>query len=131
MSLEGGCLCGEIRYRVSGLPTHETCCHCSICRRASGAPFVAWFTTTSSGFEFTSGAPAEFDSSESGTRTFCRRCGTPLTFRSSELLAEVDVTTGSLDEPELIPPKDHTRVSSRLSWVESDGSRPEFPEARS
>ena len=111
--------------------SHETCCHCSACRRLSGAPFVAWFTVARPAFQFTSGTAAELESSDHGTRSFCPRCGTPLIFRSSHYPDELDVTTCSLDSPELVPPIDHTHTSSRLAWVEVDGSRPAFPEARS
>lgn len=45
--LEGGCLCGAVRYRVTGKPYHVTHCHCSMCRRASGAPLVTWFSVKS------------------------------------------------------------------------------------
>ena len=42
--LKGGCFCGRIRYETAGTPFRETNCHCSICRRTSGAPFVTWFS---------------------------------------------------------------------------------------
>lgn len=128
--IEGGCFCGFVRYRAGGSPSCETNCHCSICRRTSGAPFVAWFTVPQADFSFAKGAPSSFQSSEHGTRTFCPRCGTPLTFRSANSPAEVDVTTCSLDDPERHPPKDHTRTSSRLSWVELGDQLPSVPEAR-
>ena len=38
--LEGACFCGFIRYQARGTPSNETNCHCSICRRSSGAPYV-------------------------------------------------------------------------------------------
>lgn len=47
MHLEGGCLCGSVRYVISGDPSLEETpclCHCRICQRASGAPAVAWAT---------------------------------------------------------------------------------------
>jgi hypothetical protein len=116
--LEGGCFCGAIRYRASGNTTNETNCHCSICRRTSAAPFVAWFTVPASEFVFTAGAPVEFDSSSHGRRTFCPKCGTPLTFRSTQSPEEVDVTTCSLDRPDEVPPRDHTFTESALSWVD-------------
>jgi hypothetical protein len=128
--IEGGCFCGFVRYRAGDSPSFETNCHCSICRRTSGAPFVAWFTVPASDFGFSAGKPETFQSSDHGTRTFCPRCGTPLTFRSSRSPAEVDVTTCSLDNPDLLPPKDHTRTSSRLSWVRFGDQLPSFPEAR-
>lgn len=129
-ALTRGCFCGAIRYRVSGARSDETLCHCSICRRVSGAPFVAWFTAPRDGFAFTRGTPAEFSSTEHGRRTFCADCGTPLTFASSRLPAELDVTTGSLDDPEAAPPKDHTRTSARLSWVDLGDRLPRHPEHR-
>ncbi len=128
--LEGTCLCGFIRYQAGGTPSNETNCHCSICRRSSGAPYVTWFTIPSAEFRFTSGEPASFQSSEHGTRSFCPRCGTPLTFRSSHFPDEVDVTTCSLEDPERLPPKDHSRTRSKLSWVELGDTLPRFPNAR-
>lgn len=128
--IEGGCYCGFVRYRAGDSASQETNCHCSICRRTSGAPFVTWFTVPSAALAFTAGEPASFRSSDHGTRTFCPRCGTPLTFRSSRAPAEVDVTTCSLDDPELLPPKDHTRTSSRLPWLSLGDELPSFPEAR-
>lgn len=47
MHLEGGCLCGSVRYRINGDPsTKETpcLCHCRTCQLSSGAPLVAWAT---------------------------------------------------------------------------------------
>lgn len=126
----GGCLCGSIRYAADSVPFQETLCHCTICRRASGAPFVAWFTVAAASFQFVSGEPATFRSSEHGTRTFCGRCGTPLTFRSSRTPEEVDVTAGSLDDPQIVPPKDHTHTSSKLSWVHCPDGLPAFPGSR-
>src|SRR5262249_38242564 len=58
--LQGGCFCGRIRYEVAGRPFHETNCHCSICRRTTGAPFVAWFSVRPSEFRFVEGDPSHF-----------------------------------------------------------------------
>jgi hypothetical protein len=129
--LAGGCFCGFVRYQTEGTPSQETNCHCSICRRTSGAPFVTWFTVPRVDFRFVAGEPASFRSSDHGMRTFCLRCGTPLTFRSSRFPDEIDVTSCSLDEPERVPPKDHTRASAKLAWVELGDRLPVFAEARS
>jgi hypothetical protein len=127
--MDGGCFCGFVRYRASGLPFDETNCHCSICRRTSGAPFVAWFSVRRVDFAFLAGEPASFRSSDHGTRTFCPRCGTPLTFESARSPNEIDVTIGSLDEPGRVPPHDHTQTATRLPWV-ALGPLPAFPGAR-
>jgi len=128
--LTGGCHCGKIRYEAHGVPSSETNCHCSVCRRTSGAPFVAWFTLRRPEFRIVEGTPARYASSAKGERTFCPDCGTQLTFEHVEYPDEIDVTTCSLDVPERVPPKDHTRTSSRLSWVRLCDGLPQFAEAR-
>ena len=60
MVLNGGYLCGAVRYRLSAPPTVVTHCHCRTCRRATGAPFVTWLTAVSESFEFTAGKLAVF-----------------------------------------------------------------------
>jgi hypothetical protein len=129
--LQGGCYCGQIRYQVTGTPFDETNCHCSICRRTTGAPFVAWFSVKPSEFRLLSGEPRSFRSSCNATRTFCPHCGTQLTFQSDDSPAEIDVTTCSLDDPDALPAKDHTRTSSKLRWIELGDGLPAYREARS
>ena len=128
--LHGGCYCGALRYEAAGAPYHLTNCHCSICRRTSGAPYVAWFSAPRSGFRFTRGEPTRFRSSDKGTRSFCPRCGSQLTFEHDESRDEIDVTTCTLDNPEALPPQDHTRTSSQLAWVKPGDGLPSFREAR-
>jgi hypothetical protein len=115
--LNGGCFCGRIRYATAGTPFHETNCHCSICRRTTGAPFVTWFSVARSQFRFVCGEPTRFRSTAKGTRGFCPQCGTQLTFEHADFSAEIDITTCSLDDPNELPPKDHTHLSSKLDWV--------------
>ncbi|MEO1402783.1 MAG: GFA family protein [Cyanobacteria bacterium J06635_1] len=128
--LQGGCYCGAIRYQASGSPFHETHCHCSVCRRTSGAPFVTWFSAAKSGFKFTSGTPTRFKSTARGSRTFCPHCGTPLTCELDDFPDEIDVTTCSLDNPEQLLPKDHTWVSRQLHWISLSDGLPVYKESR-
>jgi hypothetical protein len=60
---EGGCLCGAVRYRAHGQPTNSMICHCQTCRKAAGAPVVAWLTFPLGRFSFVRSTPAEFRSS--------------------------------------------------------------------
>ena len=122
--LTGGCFCGQVRYEVSGTPYSETDCHCSMCRRASGAQAVAWFSVKRSGFRFVAGEPTRYQSSAKAVRSFCPKCGTQLTFETESLPDELDVTICSLDDPNAVPPKDHVHTSSKLRWVQlGDGLR--------
>ena len=115
-ALAGGCHCGRIRYEATGAPYHLTLCHCTDCRRAAGAPAVAWFSVPAAAFRFVQGTPARYRSSAAASRTFCAACGSSLTYEADGL-DEVDVTTGSLDDPESLPPQDHTFARSRLRWM--------------
>ncbi|MEN8162026.1 MAG: GFA family protein, partial [Myxococcota bacterium] len=126
----GRCLCGAVRYRASAAPHHPTLCHCESCRRAAGAPAVAWVTFPRTSFAFTAGEPQRFRSSARVERSFCGRCGTPLTYVHDDKADRVDVTTASLDEPERAAPEDHTWVADRLPWWRPEPRWPEFPEAR-
>src|SRR5215472_13101113 len=56
--LSGGCLCGEIRYRISAAPVEALYCHCRMCQRAHGAPVIAWLTVPLAAFEVSAGIPA-------------------------------------------------------------------------
>jgi len=127
--LTGGCFCGRVRYEAEGTPFNETNCHCSICRRTTGAPFVTWFSVPRSQFYMT-GEPTRFRSSGQGTRSFCPRCGTQISFELQGAADEIDVSTCSLDEPERVPPADHTRTASRLAWVKLADGLPQFREGR-
>jgi hypothetical protein len=130
LEAEGGCLCGAVRYRVSGQPYHLTHCHCTLCRRAAGAPFVTWFSVPSDGFLVTRGEQVRYRSSPVAVRGFCGRCGTQLTFQRDDTPGEVDITVCSLDDPEALTPEDHTYTRSRLRWVVLGDGLPEHPTMR-
>lgn len=126
---EGGCLCGAIRYRARGTPEEPTLCHCSICRRASGAPVVAWATFPTKQIEWLTGEPRRFKSSAKAERSFCGACGTALTFTFVKSPDRTDVTLASLDRPETIAPRDHIFTSTRIPWMRFADGLPAFSEA--
>jgi hypothetical protein len=130
MTIEGGCLCGQVRYRATGVARGITICHCTSCRRASGAPLVAWSGFPAEGFAFTRGAPVTYPSSPGVERTFCGKCGTQLTYRRQDDATNVDVTIASMDDPESIAPQDHTWVSERLSWMKLGDGLPTYSGVR-
>jgi hypothetical protein len=128
--IEGGCFCGEIRYRASGRPTNSMVCHCRSCRRISGSPVVAWLTFPVARLQFIRGKPARFQSSRPVRRTFCGSCGTPLTYAHSNSPRFVDVTTASLDNPTRYPPTHHSWLSHDLAWLRFGDGLPAYQQAR-
>jgi hypothetical protein len=127
---EGGCVCGAMRYRVSGAPTNTMICHCRTCRRVAAAPVVAWVTFANAAFMWLRGQPSAFHSTEPVRRTFCPSCGTPLTYEHRDSGGFVDVTTCSLDDPNLFPPTHHSWLSHDLAWVRFGDGLPTFREFR-
>ncbi|AXQ27331.1 GFA family protein [Solimonas sp. K1W22B-7] len=126
--LEGGCQCGDIRYAVSGAPVMAAICHCSMCRRANAAPVVAWAMYAQDQVAFSRAQPQAYASSPEAQRGFCPRCGTQISFTASFLPGLIDITIGSLDQPEAMQPTLHYWHSRHLGWAEFADSLPRFPE---
>jgi hypothetical protein len=123
----GGCLCGALRYEITGEAANPCFCHCASCRRASGAPTVPWGTFARAALRITRGQLHEYRSSTEVWRGFCAHCGTSLTYRHEARATEIDVTLATLDDPATIAPRMHVWVSERLPWVRIADDLPQFP----
>ena len=128
LPIEGGCLCGAVRYRITKPPRRAGYCHCRMCQKASGAPVVAFVSLPDGGFAITKGDPAEYRSSKNGLRGFCPRCGSQLTFVDPEASRGVAVNTVTLDDPNAAPPDHHLWTSSQLSWLNLADDHTRYPE---
>jgi len=114
--MEGGCLCGAIRYRIGGRPRRTTNCHCLHCRRSSGAAFVTWIEFDPREFELVSGNPARYESRPRVTRQFCDKCGTQLTYEHADEPDTIDVSACSLDDVQGVAPEDHIWCDRMVPW---------------
>lgn len=127
MKLEGGCQCGAVRYSVEGESEHVALCHCSDCRKSTGAPTVAWGAFKTAEFVLTKGAAAVYNSSGASMRHFCATCGTGLYFVNEEYLPGlVDIQVATLDDPEALSPQVQIQVAERLGWMKDLAALPEF-----
>jgi len=124
---EGGCFCGNVRYRVHGQPLGRTHCHCLSCRRAAGAPTVAWAIFAADGFAFIAGNPRSFRSSPHIERAFCGDCGTPVVYRSDRRPDVVDITTATLDDAHSFPPEREIWTGEKLAWQRINDTLPQYP----
>jgi hypothetical protein len=123
-SLAGGCQCGAVRYRLMADPTGANICHCRMCQKASGGPFMAFGGVQRAEFVVTRGTISTFSSSDIAERGFCAQCGTPLTYRG--LGADrISVTLGSLDDPNEVEPATQLGVESRVRWLARSLDAPE------
>ena len=123
MEWTGGCLCGDVRYRASQDPEWVGSCHCTMCRKMSGAAFSTYAVFSRESFEWTKGAPAHYRSSEPTSRGFCARCGSTLSWEKTE---KFGVMVGSLDRPEDVQPEDHNCTGTWLPWLKMDDNLPRF-----
>ncbi|HEX8953868.1 MAG TPA: GFA family protein, partial [Polyangia bacterium] len=73
-TLKGSCLCGGIRYEIAGPLGTVVNCHCSMCRKATGAAYRTRAAVPARAFRWTQGEEllARFESSPGNIRTFCR-----------------------------------------------------------
>jgi hypothetical protein len=122
----GGCLCGAVRYELSGAVSNLCHCHCNSCRRATGAPMVAWGTVARGKLRITRGTLATYRSSPPVLRGLCAACGTCITYGNDARDGEIDVTLGSLDEPARLAPRMHVWVADKLPWVKIADGLPQF-----
>jgi hypothetical protein len=119
----GGCQCGAVRYQLLTPPEHACICHCRMCQRASGQPFMAFAIVRREDLRWTRGRPSTFVSSNIAERSFCSACGTPLAWHRVGS-GSIAVTIGSLDAPEAARPAEQLGVESELSWTRELGALP-------
>ena len=128
-AIEGGCLCGGVRYRLEQAPTQTNDCHCIDCRRSSGAPFVTWGTVDRAKLTMLSGQLRKVPHANR-VRSFASCCGTHLFFEDTPDADTVDVTLASLDDPSPFPPEISIWTEDRLPWVLLDENRPAYKRSR-
>lgn len=127
--IEGGCLCGGLRYRLRAEPERLSDCHCIDCRRASAAPFVTWGEIERDDIEILSGELRKVQHA-GRLRSFAACCGTPIFFQDDEMSATADVTIASLDHPESYRVEVAIWTEDRLPWVQLEPGRPSFQQGR-
>ncbi len=121
MTLQGGCLCGRIRYEVSLESDEAYYCHCRMCQLAFGNTRAAFINVPQASVRWLGEAPKLYASSTFARRGFCPECGTPLSFAYVDS-AKMDLSVGSLDDPSRVRPVSHFAVESRVeNWHAEDG----------
>ncbi len=115
IEVSGGCQCGAVRYHASEMLDNAHLCHCRMCQKAVGNIFAALVAAPNDKLKWTRGRPAVFKSSDHAERGFCARCGTPLFYNSLDN-DRINLTIGSLDEPEKFPPINQIGLEARVPW---------------
>ena len=116
----GACNCGAVAFEISGDLSGVYVCHCSICRRATGANGIAVIVTGKDAFRWTRGEDqiATWKKPDADWQTwFCRVCGSPLPGENDE--TRMFVPAGLISEGgEALKVVHHIWVDSRAVWDE-------------
>ena len=128
--MEGGCLCGDIRYRVVGTAFDSDYCHCRICQKSVGSVVVTWMDFKQEQVEWLGGKPAEYASSEHVRRGFCRICGCSISFRDQRYPEYLTLSTATLDNPNLVSPNYHIYTDSQPTWLKIDDDCERYSQSR-
>lgn len=129
-SLEGGCACGSVRYRLTAPPMFIHCCHCRDCQRQTGSAFVINALIETDRIDILSGepkpVPVPTDSGSPHDIHRCPNCQTALWSDYGRRPALRFVRVGTLDDPTAIEPDVHIYVRSKLPWVALPKDKPAF-----
>lgn len=120
--VEGGCTCGEVRYRMIGSPLFVHCCHCTKCQTESGSAFALNAMIETDRVETIAGAPEPTltpTESENPQQVWrCSRCKVALWSHyaaAGDLVSFVRI--GTLDNASAMQPDIHIYTRSKLAWV--------------
>jgi len=124
-SHEGGCLCGNVRFRVEGQPdeTEGTgVCHCTFCKRRTGSAFGVAGYFPKDAFKVTRGELKTYEYRSDETNRwlkmeFCPTCGTTVTWVAEWNTALRGIAIGTFDDPNWLKPKWQVFTRSALGWV--------------
>lgn len=129
ITYQGGCLCGSIRFEAIGEPNSVSTCHCRSCQRAAGADSVAWAEYPVKQVAWSGTDALAFDSSPNVRRTFCKQCGSSLSYQIKE--DSIDLTLVCFDDPECFAPEREIWLDHRRSWNPRNRELPGYEGFRS
>jgi hypothetical protein len=114
----GSCLCGGIRYEVTGELGPVALCHCGMCRKASGSAFASNASVEREAFRLLQGADLvqRYESSPGRFRCFCRTCGSPVFAEARAMPNLVRLRLGSFDGDPGVRPAYHWAVNFKAPW---------------
>ena len=119
--ITGGCQCRATRFEIAGEPKFVCNCHCTACRKATGAAFSTWVGFRNDQVSWNAARPSLFASSPGVERGFCAKCGTPLTYASDRWPGETHFLIGVMDDPEQFAPRSDVFAEDALCWAQRIG----------
>lgn len=129
-SLEGGCLCGAVRYRTDVEPAVVGHCYCVDCRRSSGTSHCTHAMVPDAALTVVGTLKFHAHPADSGnivSRAFCPECGSPILSRNDGMPGVAFLRASSLDDPGQVRPQMSVYASRAPKWAVPDPGLPTFP----
>jgi hypothetical protein len=124
--IQGGCLCGAVRYTAHVEPVFIEVCHCRDCQKFTGSAFAFLIGVPQTALEI-QGSTKTFaspcDSGKPVVRRFCPECGSSISVEASIAPGVMIISGGTLDDPTSITPTREAYCERALPWVQLDGTR--------
>jgi hypothetical protein len=128
--ITGGCLCGRVRYTLTGEPAFSGLCHCRNCQRYTGTSFEAVVAYPGDAVSIQGELKTYQDTGDSGKpvyRNFCPNCGSGIMAEAEVLPGLKIILVGGFDDPTVYQPTMEIYCSSAQPWVHAGGQRHQFP----
>jgi len=122
---DGGCMCGDVRYRLYGPFTYSANCHCRSCQRAVGAGVATYSAVAPENFKILKGKMAIYESSPGVRRGFCSKCGTSLSFAGDDW-TDYAIHSATLDNPGKAVPTSNVYLDEKQPWIALDDTLKRF-----
>ena len=133
MALRGSCLCGAVRYEITGLDMPIGHCSCRTCRKAHASPFTTTAGVARESFRLLTGAEClkSFESSPGKNRHFCGTCGSHV-YAERPGQAHIILRVATLDDGPDLRPESHIWKSHEVDWLAYAGveGQDEWPPGR-
>ncbi len=129
MKIEGGCLCGKVRYSADAEPNFVGVCHCKNCQKGSGAAFATVVALPKQALNLEGDLKTFNDRGDTGKtmfRRFCPECGSSIMDEAEAMPNVVMILTGTLDDPSWVKPAVQIYCDSAQPWVELGGNIQRF-----
>lgn len=126
----GGCLCGKVRFEITGDIRDIVFCHCSRCRKAQGSAYAANGNVDINRFNFIQGEGelTGYQSSPMEKKYFCKNCGSPILSKNKSKPDKVRIRLGTLETDIAEHPVGHIFVGSKANWEDIDGKLLQYEE---
>jgi hypothetical protein len=126
----GGCLCGRVRYTITGDPAFAGLCHCRNCQRYTGSSFEPVMAFPAAAVSQEGELKTYQDTGDSGQavyRRFCPNCGSGIVAEAAVMPGMTMILAGTLDDTSVFQPAMEIYCSSAQAWVDAGDERQRFP----